>query len=203
MEEVSDVQRKKWIPGAVALAGMAVVAIPFVYVSRPKSPHAAGGEAATAAPTAPALPSPSVLATEHLSAEQKEMAMLEQHLASAPGHTPVLMRLAELARQSGKIADAVKYLRKAVETDGKNEDARLELGRALFEAGDIQGATIETKALLEMNPTNADALYNLGAIEGNLGNFAEARRHWEAVVKASPSSESAAKSRAALTKLPQ
>ncbi len=130
-----------------------------------------------------------------------EMQMLEQHLANKPDHVPMLLRLAQLSREAGKTADAVKYLRRVVELEPANADARLELGRALFESGDSEGALRETKALATAQPPNADALYNLGAIYGNLGNFEEARRYWRLAVSANPESDSARRANDALRKI--
>ena len=74
-----------------------------------------------------------------------ERAALEEELKKKPGHPPILLRLAEMERDAGRPAGAVQYLRQILEQDSKNEDARLELGRMLYDSGDIEGALKETK----------------------------------------------------------
>ena len=60
-----------------------------------------------------------------------EKAALEEELKKKPDHGPILLRLAELARDAGQPKQAAEYLKKAVATDTKNIDARLELSRTL------------------------------------------------------------------------
>ena len=130
-----------------------------------------------------------------------EKAALEEELKKKPDHAPILLRLAELARGAGQPKQAAEYLKKAVATDAKNIDARLELSRTLYEINDIDGALAETKRLLADHPNQVDGLYNIGAIYANQGNTALARQYWTQAVAADPTSESGRKSADALTKI--
>jgi tetratricopeptide (TPR) repeat protein len=130
-----------------------------------------------------------------------EKASLEEELRKNPGHPPILLRLAELAASGGDSAAAIGYLKQAVAADGKNADARLELGRALHDSGDIEGALRETKQLVADHPANVDGLYNLGAIYANQNQNALARQYWNQAVAAEPTSESGLKAKNGLTKL--
>lgn len=130
-----------------------------------------------------------------------EQASLEQQLKQNPGHTPILLRLAELARDQGKPAEGIDYLRQALETEPANADARLELGRALYEAGDIDGAIKETKQLVEDHPENVDGLYNLGAIYANRNQPDLARDYWTKAVAADALSDSGLKAKNGLQQI--
>ncbi len=130
-----------------------------------------------------------------------EKASLEEELRKNPGHPPILLRLAELAASGGDSAAAIGYLKQVVAADGKNADARLELGRALHDSGDIEGALRETKQLVADHPANVDGLYNLGAIYANQNQSALARQYWNQAVAADPTSESGRKAQDGLTKL--
>ena len=132
-----------------------------------------------------------------------ETASLEAELRKNPGHSPILLRLADLAREDGKKTEAIKFLRQAVDADQNNAEARLELGRALFETGQTEAAIAETKKIIESQPRQVDALYNLGAIYGNMGQDALARQYFERAVAAAPDSESGRKSKDALARLPR
>lgn len=130
-----------------------------------------------------------------------ERAALEEELRKKPGHPPILLRLAELERDAGRPANAVPYLRQILDQDSKNEDARLELGRALYDAGDVEGALKETKQLLTDHPDQVDGLYNLGAIYANQNRLDLAREYWSKAVATAPASDSGGRARDSLAKL--
>ena len=132
---------------------------------------------------------------------ERELKSLQHDLAQNPAHAPILLRLAELSRESGKIDKSVEYLRQAVTEDPKNHDALLEFGRVLFDTGDVPGAIRETTRLLDADPSNVDALYNLGAIYGNLGQDDRARQYWKKAVAVAPESESGRKAAGGLQQL--
>lgn len=130
-----------------------------------------------------------------------EKASLEEELRKKPGHTPILLRLAEIASAEGNAKGAIEYLNQAVASDAKNADARLELGRALYDSGDIEGGLRETQQLLADHPDNVDGLYNLGAIYANQNQPVLARQYWNRAVEVGPNTDSGRKSKDALTRL--
>jgi cytochrome c-type biogenesis protein CcmH/NrfG len=130
-----------------------------------------------------------------------EIASLEDELKKKPGHSPILVRLAELHQEAGRPGEAVRYLKQVLAAEPSNFQERLELGKALYETGDVDGALAETKKILEFDPKNVDALYNLGAIYGNQNNLVEARNYFAKAVAADASSDSGQKARAAMAQL--
>ena len=130
-----------------------------------------------------------------------ERAALEEELKRKPGHSPILLRLAEMEREAGRPAGAVPYLRKVLEQESANDEARLELGRVLYEAGDVDGAIRETKQLLTHQPNQVDGLYNLGAIYANLSRTDLAREYWSKAIAADPQSDSGRRAKDGLAKL--
>ena len=147
---------------------------------------------------APAASTERQAAAENPEHELKELSM---QLEKKPGHPPILMRMAQLEREHGKVEDAARHLREAVKNEPGNADAHLELGRLLYEKGDSSGGIAETEKVLAINPKQVDALYNLGAIYANLGNSQRARSYWTQAVTADPAADSSRKAREALTKL--
>jgi tetratricopeptide (TPR) repeat protein len=159
--------------------GVAALSVAFVYIwTRPETPRN---------PQSPAVP---VAAHATPQNTEHEIASLKHSLDQNPGHVPVLLQLAQKSRETGKVQDAVKYLKDVLTQEGDNHDARLELGRALFEIGDIEGAIRETEELLRRSPSNVDGLYNMGAIYGNLGQTERAQMFWQKAVAADPNSQS-------------
>ena len=141
--------------------------------------------------------------TGSLNARQMELESLQQHLSKKPNHAPVLLRLAQVAREMGKLEEAAQHLRQVLQQEPGNREARLELGRALYETGDIGGAMKETQALLSKDPRDVDALYNLGAIYGNMKQDDLARKYWLQAVATAPGSPSGQLARQGLTQLSQ
>ncbi len=130
-----------------------------------------------------------------------ELKALEEDLQKKPEHPPILFRMAQLSTEMGKTADAISYLQRLLKVDAGNTEARLELGRLLYETNDVQGAMRETSKILESNPKQVDALYNLGAIYANSNQPAEARTFWNRAVASAPASDSGKRARDGLQKL--
>ena len=132
---------------------------------------------------------------------EHELKELEVQLEKKPGHTPVLLRMAQLEREKGALDDAAGHLREAIKNEPSSQEAHLELGRLLYERQDVGGAIAETEKVLALNPKQVDALYNMGAIYANLGNVERARSYWSRAVGADPAAESSRKAQDALKKL--
>jgi len=179
--------RKKWILFSVFLV---FIGLGSAFLLKLNSVSETPAVAAKARP-APVPP-------ENLEHELKELGV---QLQKRPGHTPVLMRMAQIEREKGKLDDAATHLREVVHNEPENADAHLELGRNLYEKGDLNGGISETETVLKINPKQVDALYNLGAIYANLGNTERARLYWTRAVQADANAESGRKAREALTKI--
>jgi Flp pilus assembly protein TadD len=130
-----------------------------------------------------------------------ELKALEVQLERKPGHLPVLLRMAQIERDQGKLGEAVEHLRQAAAGEPKDPDVHLELGRALYEKGDQAEALKETERSLALKPDNVDALYNLGAIYANSGEPQRARSYWDQAVALDAASDSGKKAREGLSRL--
>lgn len=152
----------------------------------------------TEAPQSSAAPQ---AAADPAATREHEFKMLTQQLAKKPDHAPVLFRLAQIARESGRLQEAADYFRKATAAEPDNVDARLELGRTLYELGDQKGGLAETLKILEQKPGHVDALYNAGAIYANSGDLEKAKQYWREAVRAGAATESGTKARNALQQI--
>ncbi|HLK18662.1 MAG TPA: tetratricopeptide repeat protein [Bryobacteraceae bacterium] len=130
-----------------------------------------------------------------------ELKALEEELRKKPEHPPILFRMAQLSGELGRTAEAVGYLRRLLKVEPANNEARLELGRLLYETNDLQGSIAETSKILESDPKQVDALYNLGAIYANLNKPDTAREYWNRAVASDPASDSGKRSKESLLKL--
>ncbi len=184
--------RKKWVGMSICLVltGAGSVAM-FKATSRVEAPAPARRSEANG--MAKAMPP-----VENKDHELKELAV---QLKKKPGHTPVLMRMAQIEREGGKVDQAIAHLREVTQNEPANAEAHLELGRVLYEKGDVTGGIQETETVLKINPKQVDALYNLGAIYANLGNVERARSYWGKAVAADPNADSSRKARDGLAKI--
>jgi tetratricopeptide (TPR) repeat protein len=93
----------------------------------------------------------------------------------------------ELLKQ-GKIDEAVGPLLKAVESDPKNRDARLNLAFAYDRQGRIDEAIVQYEKAVELNPRNSIARNNLGVLYNKTGRYDEAIRELEKALEIDPKS---------------
>ena len=177
--------RKKWIWMGASAAVIGAVSMFLLKVSS----HSPMGAPAAAPPP---------VAADNPDHELKELAV---QLQRKPGHIPVLLRMAQLERQKGEWENAEEHLREAVKNEPANQDAHLELGRLLYEHNDVYGAIGETQQVLNLNPRQVDALYNMGAIYANLGNVERAKSYWSKAIAVDAASDSGQKARSGLNKL--
>lgn len=170
----------------IALAG--AIALPLILLEKHR-------------PAANATPSSPVSTGNPTADRVHELKALEEELQKKPEHPPILFRMAQLSGELGKSAEAISYLRRLLKVEPANNEARLELGRLLYETNDLQGALAETAKILESDPKQVDALYNLGAIYANVNEPARAREYWSRAVASDPNSDSGKRSKESLLKL--
>jgi Flp pilus assembly protein TadD len=122
-----------------------------------------------------------------------EKVFLNEQLRRTPGHTPILLRLAQIERKEGDLAAARRLLEEAVAANGGQVDLRLELGLVCSEMGDVVAAEEQNREVLRLMPGQPDALYNLGAIAANRGDTRQARQYWMSAVASGRSNDAAVK----------
>jgi tetratricopeptide (TPR) repeat protein len=185
-------RNKKPLIGAVSVL-LASAGIYTVYQNRPTAAASPAQRSTQAVEPHPPI--------ESMSAISGDVEGLAAALESNPGHTPILLRMAQMELEGGQPEKAANHLREAVRLEPDNADARLELGRALYELGRIDEAIGQTEEILARDPGHVDALYNLGAIRANQGRLDQAREIWTRAVAAAPDSESGRRSKSGLDTL--
>ena len=186
------------IPALCLTLGLAILACFFLLRLPHKGNH-------PAAQSIPALqPSHSGTPLQDPSKAQSPMheaKVLTMALQKKPGHVPVLLQPAQLESAKGQFKEAEGHLQQIVTAEPANIAARLELGKTKFQLGDVAGALENTLAILKSNPTEPDALYNLGAIYGNLGDKKRALEYWNRLLSTAPDSESGKHARQLISRL--
>lgn len=98
-----------------------------------------------------------------------------------------LHRRADVALIFERRAAAIDAYREMAARDPANEFAPIMLGNLLADAGDHRGATAELRRLTEINPSNADAWFNLGFLHDKVDELDDAERCFRRAVQLKPS----------------
>ncbi len=126
---------------------------------------------------------------------------LKAQLVDDPANLGLLLEIATKFHDGHKPVDAIRYYKDYLAIRETDEQAWLDLASSYAELEDWTEAETATRRLLDVNPSNASALYNLGAIRANLGDFDEARRLWEQVRDEQPQAAVTGQAREALIRL--
>lgn len=104
-----------------------------------------------------------VLAYQCQKADQSLALMRKAH--SCDAQNPIILRsLCELSRQQGRVAEALRYGREAVELAPNDEIAHLNLALALTDYKDPDKALTHYHRVIDVNPHNVQAWLNLGVL---------------------------------------
>lgn len=153
---------------------------------------AAPASATDAKPRVPvAQPAPNTPPT-HVTAEQlrhmgdTEAAPLLAQLQKSPNDPTLLAKLGYVYYATHNFKQAAEYYERSVNV---HDDVaiRTELGRAYFYAGDADRALAEFQHIIEADPGNANALYNVGMIRWKQkGDTKGAIAAWQQLLKTNP-----------------
>jgi tetratricopeptide (TPR) repeat protein len=92
----------------------------------------------------------------------------------------------KVAFEARRYADAVVEFRKAVAAKPESVVARINLGAALTQVGDLNGAAEQFKEAIRIEPEKGNAHYNLAVILARQNRPDEAIEHLQAALKADP-----------------
>lgn len=117
------------------------------------------------------------------------LALLQKFHTAKPEVDRVLERYARLLNQLGRADEAQRLVLQAMQN--QPQDARQQFlgGVLLSEFGLREQAAQALEYVLKLDPTFAEAHYELGLYEQSRGDMAAARRHWEAAIAAHPAYE--------------
>ena len=119
---------------------------------------------------------------------EHEISMLEGLYAQHPDHTPIALQLANLYFDQGAFPLAIKYYREFLrrDTSAAGYEVALDLARALFHLDRGEEAISEVKTMLNAHPEHSGALYNLGALQANTGDYRGAKQTWQRLIDKHP-----------------
>jgi len=142
-------------------------------------PAAIGGQAATAAATAPSAP-----ATKSLNPD--EVAALESLAARQPGDASVRVELGNLFMDAERWDEAIRWYREALAVNPALVETRTDIGACLVSSGRPAEGLAEFERVLAGDPGHRNALYNKGVALLQLGRAGEAAAVWEELLQRHP-----------------
>jgi len=110
---------------------------------------------------------------------RSEQGMWQDVLAKRPLNSRAYNNYGRSLADEGKLDEAMKYYRRAIELSPRYADAYLNLGGALTEKGQIVEAAKMTEEAIRLNPLDGVAFNNYGAILMNHEQFKDAVPYFE------------------------
>lgn len=133
----------------------------------------------------------------------EDEARLRGALITNPNDLDALIQLGDLYYDNHKFQDAVDWYGRALAIDPKNVNVRTDRGTSYWNLGQADAAIAEFRKSLEVNPSHAQTLFNLGVVLLNGKNDAqEARKAWETLLATNPNYPERAKVQEQLAALP-
>lgn len=116
---------------------------------------------------------------------------LKEKYNSNPKDTAVAKEYAMILSQAHRKPKAIEIFNDIIKIDPSRTDILLMLGFEYYGMQDYEKAEKVTAQLLKYDKDNAQAKYNLGAINLAMGKTETARKYWKEVVEKHPGSEAA------------
>lgn len=133
----------------------------------------------------------------------EDEARLRGILMENPKDVDALIQIGNLSYDNRKFQDAVDWYGRALAIDPTNVSVRTDRGTCYWNLGQADAAIAEFRKSLEVNPSHAQTLYNLGVVLLNGKNDAqEARKAWETLLATNPNYPERAKIQEQLATLP-
>jgi len=141
---------------------------------------------------------------ENLSESYREkLAGLQKEVEDNPEDTVAIRKYADFLSASHKMNEAIPYYEKILSVNPKRADIRFSLAVIYFNKQDFEKCEDENNKVLNFDPKNQMALYNLGAIAATQGKKEKAREFWNQVIFINAQSETGKLAQESLNKLNQ
>ncbi|HTZ98296.1 MAG TPA: tetratricopeptide repeat protein [Terriglobales bacterium] len=186
----TDLERSNWSPTQVyAMAAICVLlGVGVGYLFRGSQTRSAASVSTQAQASMPAgMPQemPSLDQMKHMADKQAEPLLAQ--LTTDPKNADLLKRVAKIYESTHQFQQAADYYGKAIDINPKDIQARTERASCLYYSGDVDGAIAQLRQALQVDPHDANSLFNLGMIRWKGKNDAAgAKQAWNQLLKSNP-----------------
>ena len=132
---------------------------------------------------------------------RKKLTELEQDVNENPTDTIAIRKFADYLSASHKMNEAIPYYEKILTADPMRSDIRFSLAVIYFNKQNFDKCDNENEKVLEYDPQNQMALYNLGAVAATRGLKEKAKEYWNKVISINENTETAQLAKESLSKL--
>jgi len=130
-----------------------------------------------------------------------KMEMFEKEFNKGVRDTVKMLEYANLLIAGHNIDKGILYYKKILKVDSKRDDILLQLAFAYTSKNDFNSAVDVTKKMLDINPNNVIALYNLGALNATIGKKDLAKTIWEELIDKFPNNDITEKAKESIKRL--
>ncbi len=117
----------------------------------------------------------------------KQAAPLLEKLKGHPSDASLLVQVAAIYHTTHRFKEAADYYKRALESDPTNAAVRTKLASSLYRSGDVDGAITQLNHVLKDQPSDANALFDLGLIKlQGKGDPKAACVTWQRLLKTNP-----------------
>ena len=124
-----------------------------------------------------------------------ELAALKERIAKDSTDYDAYLRLGDIYSRIGRFEQALGYYQNATRADASKSEAWGQLVYAAFQVGQFETALDGVDNMLEFDPSNAETMYNKGAILASMCRKEDARTVWEKLIKMAPDNPQAQKAK--------
>jgi tetratricopeptide (TPR) repeat protein len=133
--------------------------------------------------------------------QQARIEELQRRIARDSSNVAAYLELANLYYDLGRFAEAVPLYRRYLAADPGNAEVRIDYAYALFASGAEEVGIAELRSVLERFPDHPIALFNLGVLYAQRGQWEQARQSFTELIRLHPALPLAERARQALRML--
>lgn len=131
----------------------------------------------------------------------QKMSDLKEYVEENPEDTVKIKEYADLLGSSHRVSEAIPLYDRLLELNPQRVDVLLIKGYLYYKDGNLDDAQETTQKILEIDPSHANAKYNIGAIAIAKGDTAKAVDIWKNIVEKHHESQTARIAERSLTNL--
>ncbi len=131
----------------------------------------------------------------------QHMKDLQSQVEKDPKDTTKLRQYADFLNEAMQYDRAIRYYKRILKINPRRIDIMSSLVYIYFDQKDMKDAKLYLNKILAVDKNNAQAMYNLGAVDANMGKRGMARKLWSKIVNDYPGTEIAKKAQTSISRL--